>query len=404
MKLFWTYLFFFFLCLPATLLSQTNNEINLSNQISALNDGFQYEKSIAILTQIISDENAADYDKYVAYLLKSHTYKRLFNYPKTLQALDDAYEIGIKTDKKDAVKNIILAEKSFVYFDTHDFKQAGELMNKLAAVNYKFIDEQDKSWLLMQEGYLLFLDKKYEDSEQKYDIAIMMLNKYAPYQLPNVYGKKIELYNEMKLFGKRDNSFKTGLLFAKKYKKIKYEMYLYEVLKKVLQDNKDYSNAFKAQQKFDSINEFYNTPENNGKVEIRDQNIKDEKQILILQNEKYQKYLLYSFIAFLIVILLFIVKLYLTSKKLRIFAERENERIYRDIERLTKELDNKGNSKLDESKYNLTERQIAIITFIRKGFSNREIANQLFVSENTIKYHLKTIYTILNIDNRTDIK
>ena len=77
-----------------------------------------------------------------------------------------AYEIGIKTDKKDAVNNIILAEKSFVYFDTHDFKQAGELMNKLAAVNYKFIDEQDKSWLLMQEGYLLFLDKKYEDSEQ----------------------------------------------------------------------------------------------------------------------------------------------------------------------------------------------------------------------------------------------
>ena len=231
-----------------------------------------------------------------------------------------------------------------------------------------------------------------------------MLNKYAPYQLPNVYGKKIELYNEMKLFEKRDNSFKTGLLFAKKYKKIKYEMYLYEVLKKVLQDNKDYSNAFKAQQKFDSINEFYNTPENNGKVEIREQNIKDEKQILILQNEKYQKYLLYSFIAFLIVILLFIVKLYLTSKKLRIFAERENERIYRDIERLTKELDNKGNSKLDESKYNLTERQIAIIGFIRQGLSNKEIANQLFISENTIKYHLKTIYTILNVDNRTDIK
>ena len=110
------------------------------------------------------------------------------------------------------------------------------------------------------------------------------------------------------------------------------------------------------------------------------------------------------FILLLAITAGFIAKLYFVNKKLRILAERENERIYLDIERLTKELDNKGNSKLDESKYNLTERQIAIITFIRKGFSNREIANQLFVSENTIKYHLKTIYTILNIDNRTDIK
>ena len=67
-------------------------------------------------------------------------------------------------------------------------------------------------------------------------------------------------------------------------------------------------------------------------------------------------------------------------------------------------MDNKGNSKFVESKYNLTERQIAIIGFIRQGLSNKKIASQLFISENTIKYHLKTIYTILNVNNRTEIK
>ena len=208
----------------------------------------------------------------------------------------------------------------------------------------------------------------------------------------------------MKLFDKRDLAFKTGLSIAKKYKKIKYELYLYEVLKKTYQKNNDYNNAFIIQKKFDSIGLIYNSTENNAKLEILEQNITNEKHALKLKNIKYEKYLLYLFILLLTITAVFIAKLYFVNKKFRNLAERENERIYRDIEQLTKELDNKGNSKFVESKYNLTERQIAIIGFIRQGLSNKKIASQLFISENTIKYHLKTIYTILNVNNRTEIK
>ena len=197
---------------------------------------------------------------------------------------------------------------------------------------------------------------------------------------------------------------KTGLSIAKKYKKIKYELYLYEVLKKTYQKNNDYNKAFIIQKKFDSIGLIYNSNENNAKLEILEQNITNEKHALKLKNIKYEKYLLYLFILLLTITAVFIAKLYFVNKKFRNLAERENERIYRDIEQLTKELDNKGNSKFVESKYNLTERQIAIIGFIRQGLSNKKIASQLFISENTIKYHLKTIYTILNVNNRTEIK
>ena len=404
MKLLWTHLFFFLTCISIPAFSQTISEIKLENQIAGYNDAFQYEKSIAVLTQIISDENASDYDKYVAFLLKSHTYKRLFNYPKTLEALNDAYEMGIKTDQKDVVKNIITAEKSFVYFDTNDYQKAANLMTLLVKDKYQYLDQADKAWIVMQEGYLQFLDKNFALAEKKYDESIAILSVKNPDQLPNIYGKKVQLYNEMKLVEKRNQSFEAGVLCAKKYKKIKYEMYLYEIMKDAFQKNNDFKNAFLVQQKFDSITKFYRTNENNGKIEVLEQNLTKEKQELLLKNEKYQKYLLFGCIAFLFIVLYFTVRLYRSNKDRRLLAERENVRIYRDIERLTKILDEKGAEKIDFSKFNLSSRQLEILELIKSGLTNKEIANKLCISENTVKYHLKVIYDQLDIENRYALK
>jgi DNA-binding NarL/FixJ family response regulator len=47
-----------------------------------------------------------------------------------------------------------------------------------------------------------------------------------------------------------------------------------------------------------------------------------------------------------------------------------------------------------------TARELEILELIARGFSNREIARTLFVSEATIKTHLVHIYTKLGVDNR----
>ena len=56
------------------------------------------------------------------------------------------------------------------------------------------------------------------------------------------------------------------------------------------------------------------------------------------------------------------------------------------------------------SNYNLTDRQKEIIDFIRSGLTNKEIATKLFISENTVKYHLKIIYEILDVEHRSAIR
>ncbi|MDV6252147.1 LuxR C-terminal-related transcriptional regulator [Vibrio sp. EA2] len=48
----------------------------------------------------------------------------------------------------------------------------------------------------------------------------------------------------------------------------------------------------------------------------------------------------------------------------------------------------------------LTRRERQIITFLSMGASNQEIAEQLFVSENTVKTHLHNIFKKIEVKNR----
>lgn len=56
-----------------------------------------------------------------------------------------------------------------------------------------------------------------------------------------------------------------------------------------------------------------------------------------------------------------------------------------------------------EMQYNLTPREIEIISHICDGKSNAGIADTLFISEGTVKNHLKNIFAKMSVSNRTQI-
>jgi DNA-binding NarL/FixJ family response regulator len=49
----------------------------------------------------------------------------------------------------------------------------------------------------------------------------------------------------------------------------------------------------------------------------------------------------------------------------------------------------------------LTERELDILKLIARGASNNQIAAELFIAVNTVKYHLKNILAKLELENRT---
>jgi DNA-binding NarL/FixJ family response regulator len=62
------------------------------------------------------------------------------------------------------------------------------------------------------------------------------------------------------------------------------------------------------------------------------------------------------------------------------------------LERLTERPDTRG----------LSTRQLEVLEELAKGRSNEEIARRLFISTNTVKFHLRAIYDRLGVRNRVE--
>ena len=62
--------------------------------------------------------------------------------------------------------------------------------------------------------------------------------------------------------------------------------------------------------------------------------------------------------------------------------------------------DVQGNEPIGMSE-ELTKRELSILKRLESGLSNKEIAEAIFVTEGTLKWHLHNVYGKLNVKNRT---
>jgi len=52
--------------------------------------------------------------------------------------------------------------------------------------------------------------------------------------------------------------------------------------------------------------------------------------------------------------------------------------------------------------FNLTERELEVLALMSDGLNNRQIAEQLFLSRSTIKFHVSSILGKMNVNSRTE--
>lgn len=55
------------------------------------------------------------------------------------------------------------------------------------------------------------------------------------------------------------------------------------------------------------------------------------------------------------------------------------------------------------TQFNLTQRELEVLRLIASGLNNAQIAQQLFISQSTVKYHLSNIQRKMNVNTRAEV-
>lgn len=385
-------------------LGQSIDPFQLNKEITALNNHYKYDSSIVKLEKIITQKSSSSLDKYHAYLQKAYTYKRLFNYPEVLNNLDNALKEGIKTDQKKRVETRILIEKMFIQFDLLKFEEARQLFEKIDPEDLHLMDGTTHAFYLNVKATLLSFDKKYKEAENALNQGIEILKKEDPQHLAAIYCKIINLAEFTQDEQMAKSAFEQGMQYVKKYPIVVYEIRLLYDISHFYLVKEDYKNAYYYQFRGSEVAGKYDAHYESGKLNLLEKELMHKKQDLELRNEQNIKMFLAIISITLLVLILVLFLLFKSHKQKRILIEIENNRMRNELEKISQDLNEKDNSKSAFKSLNLSKRQLEIIELVKQGKTNKEIGAALFISENTVKYHLKVIYNTLGIDNRFDLK
>jgi DNA-binding NarL/FixJ family response regulator len=73
------------------------------------------------------------------------------------------------------------------------------------------------------------------------------------------------------------------------------------------------------------------------------------------------------------------------------------------VQLLFEHLHASGTGSAEAADDKLTPREVEIVSYVRRGFANKQIAEALAIREDTVKKHLRNAYTKLGVHRRTQI-
>ena len=391
-------IFIIFGYLPNLITAQSVSYEQLEQKVYRLNNALQYVQSQQILLPILRDEQYSSDQHYQAAILLSYTYKRVYDYQSTLKYLRIAREFAIGSPKKNIYLATIRSEEAFAYFDTQAYKQADQLMNELERTNFRYLTQENKAKLIMQQGYLRFLRKEYKLAQIKYDQAIELMRVSTPCNLPMIQVKQMQLFAATHQITQMNLAFKAAIAQAEECHIIKYQLYAYEELREIYRRQHDQMRLLQIQQKLDTLNGVYAKEKNIAALH-------NQKETMLMadtnrQNQQHQtsQQWLKTGLS-IITILLFALLGWMRYIRLQQSRIRKQLQAYLAADSNTLPLETTPHNDCQNV---LSHRQLEVLDCMNKGMGNKQIAAQLCISENTVKYHIKNIYQMLNVSNRKE--
>ncbi|KAA9357744.1 response regulator transcription factor [Larkinella humicola] len=359
-----------------------------------------------MLLPLLQDPTQSPEYKYHAALLLSYTYKRVFDYQSALKFLTVALGFARETPNRNQYEANIIAEQAFVYFDVHNYTKADSLIKRLTVSGFRFINPENKAILVMQQGYLFFLNRQFSKADDAYDRAIAWMQISNPCNLPMIYVKKVQLYDAMNREERMMEALRKSTGYADSCRIIKYHLYAYEELLKIFEKRNDASKIVEIKAKIDSLNQIYAREENISLLHDQKESIllKTKEQELLQQKTSRDQLTLVLSGLTLIALLLLSGLLFYRQRQNRLEAEFLQMKAEMDAYiTLNGKVQADNTTNPGASTGLLSERQREVFQCMTEGLSNKAIADKLCISENTVKYHIKNIYQVLEIKDRKDL-
>jgi ATP/maltotriose-dependent transcriptional regulator MalT len=229
---------------------------------------------------------------------------------------------------------------------------------------------------------------------------------------------KSELYLKQGNIIKAESFARTTIALAKNesYKEIEVEGL--SILIEVLVKKEEYKEAFLLLNRKNEIeSNLSGTAQKNRIEQLRmsyEVNEKDNKiELLELRKSAMEKrgwILTFILSALFLVLLISLYIVYLKNKHSVLLIKQMQRDISDYVKLLHRAEEELHENELSQSElisqkvkqFNLTEREDEVLILIAKGYTNTEIADQMFVSVNTIKTHIKNLFIKLDVRNRIE--
>lgn len=377
---------------------QTLSYDQLERKVYSLNNSFRYKESQKLLMPLLQDEQYTADQHYQAAVLLSYTYKRVFDYQSTMKYLRVARNYAVRSPRKNAYMATIRSEEAFAYFDTQAYKQADQIMNELEKTNYDYLTQENKAMLIMQQGYLRFLNKDYELAQVKYNKAIDFMRASAPCNLPMIQVKQMQLFAAMSQTDRMDEALRQAITQAKECHIIKYQLYAYEELREIYRRRHDQLRLLQTQQKLDTLTNIYAKEKNIALLHNQNENLlMAEADRQNQEHQIRQQWLEKGLLSVILLMLLLLGRM----RFIRMQQSRMRQQIQSYLSTSSNPLSPEATKDKDCQSL-MSHRQQEVLNCMNRGMGNKQIAAQLCISENTVKYHIKNIYQMLNVNNRKE--
>ncbi len=260
---------------------------------------------------------------------------------------------------------------------SENYKKAEEYANLSIEFECKVNHISGVALSLVQVAHINYLQKKYDEAMAHLKKAEKLAAENDQIDvLPEVY---YSYYRAYKLWGK----LKPALQYCEKYYTLNDSLTGIEVKEKIAD------------------------------LEIKYQTEKKQHEIKLLKEENNtKKQKIKTRNLFIISLVLLVITIISISFFFRIRAMQKLSQMETDIQKYILKINDLNsnnntepeiNSKEFLKKHDITERETEVLYFISEGMTNADIAEKIFVSTNTIKYHIKNIYLKLDVKNRVEV-